>query len=230
VTPFPNAWSTLGVIGRQHVAITPDLTHHEVYTWDGLLTLLWHGPDQPRHVVLACGGALGGLLGPANGLYHDLGVAWAAAEPAITTIRVGYRVPNDLDRCLHDLLAVAQAAADRGAERFVVLGHSFGGAVAIQAGAALGPACAGVVTFATQSGGCEDGEALGEAGVPVLHFHGDEDTILPFMASQMVQMLTGGELVLLPGADHSLAAARETLWDRVVAWVPEQLAAPGPAS
>lgn len=227
MTPFPNAYATLGVIGRQQVSVTDALVHHELYTWDGLLTLLWHGPADGRHVVLACGGALGGLLGPADGLYHDLGVAWAAPGRDIATVRVGYRVPNDLDRCLHDLLAVAELAADRGAERFVTLGHSFGGAVAVQAGVALGDRCAGVVTFATQSGGCEEGEALGDRRVPVLHFHGQQDTILPFMASQLVQMLTGGELVLLPG-DHSLSAAREALWDGVVDWVPQKLAAPAP--
>lgn len=223
MTPYPNALATLGVIGHRRVAITPELTHHEIYTWDGLLSLLWHGPERAGHVVLTCGGALGGLLGPAA-LYHDLGVAWAAPDRGIATVRVGYRVANDLDRCLHDLVAVAQMAAERGGERFVTLGHSFGGAVAIQAGAALGPACAGVVTFATQSAGCEEGEALGAAGTPVLHFHGDEDTILPFMASQVVQMLTGGRFVLLPGADHSLEAARDALWEELVDWVPARLA------
>ncbi|MPY95059.1 MAG: hypothetical protein GEV08_18965 [Acidimicrobiia bacterium] len=224
MTPYPNAYATLGVIGRQQVAVTDGLVHHELYTWDGLLTLLWHGPANPRHVVLACGGALGGLLGPAEGLYHDLGVAWAAEGRDIATVRISYRAPNDLERCLHDLLAVAEIAENVGAERFVTLGHSFGGAVAVQAGVALGPACAGVVTFATQTAGCEEGEALGAAGTPVLHFHGEDDTTLPFMASQMVQMLTGGELVLLPGADHLLSSARDTLWERLVDWVPQQLA------
>ncbi len=226
MTPYADAYANLGVIGHQHVQVTPTLVHHEIYTWEGLLTLLWHGPTDAEHVVLACGGALGGTLGPANGLYHDLGEAWAArADQGIATIRVGYRVPNQLDDCLHDLLAAADLATQRGARHFTVLGHSFGGAVAIQAGVALGPRTAGVITFATQSAGCEVGEALGMAGVPVLHFHGTDDTILPFMASQMVQMLTGGEVVILPGADHILTSARTELWDRVLNWVPERFAA-----
>ena len=39
----------------------------------GLLTVLWHGdPDAEAAVVLG-GGAMGGLLGPADGFYHWLG-------------------------------------------------------------------------------------------------------------------------------------------------------------
>ncbi len=217
---FPNPLGTLGVIGSSQARVTPELTHHELYTWDGLLSLLWHGPEQARTAVLCCGGALGGVLGPANGLYHDLGVRFAAA--GIATLRVGYRMPNELDHCVHDLLAAAALAEDRGAERFVVVGHSFGGAVAVQAGVALGDRTAGVVTLATQSAGCEEGEALAMAGIPVLLLHGSDDTILPFFSSQMVQMLTGGELDILPGTDHAFTGAGDELRERLGVWIPER--------
>ena len=59
------------------------------------------------------------------------------------------------------------------------MGHSFGGAVAVQAGALLAERTAGVVTLATQSAGCEPGEALGRAQGAVLLLHGDRDEILP---------------------------------------------------
>jgi hypothetical protein len=204
--------ANLGVLGRQDVTIGPGLRHLEIYTWDGLLTLLWHeapGAAEDHEtpgVVLCCGGALGGLLGPASGLYHHLGTVLAGR--GLHTLRVSYRAPNSLDSCVLDTLAAAELATRRGAERFVVVGHSFGGAVAIQAGVLLGDACAGVVTLATQSAGCEPGEHL--AGkVPVLHLHGDTDPILPHYASQMVQMLTEGEVRILPGAGHLLVEAEE---------------------
>jgi len=213
----------LDLLGRQHVALGDGLTHHELYAWDGLLTLLWHEPAEPCDAaVLYCGGALGGVLGPAGGLYHDLGTALAASGVA-SGIRVGYRAPNDLDRCVQDTLAAAALAGAAGAERFVVVGHSFGGAVAIGAGVALGARCAGVVTLATQSAGCEPGEALAERGVPVLLLHGDRDPILPFFSSQLVHMLTGGELVILPDADHRLGQVATELRDRLVPWITTRL-------
>lgn len=213
----------LGLIGHQHVAVTDTLTHHELYSWDGLLTLLWHGDRGTNPAaVLFCGGAMGGLLGPADGLFHDLGTELAASGVA-QSVRVSYRVPNDLERCVLDTLAAAQLAAENGATRFVVVGHSFGGAVAVQAAVALAERCVGVVTLATQSAGCEPGEALAANGVPVLLLHGDRDAILPYFASQMVQMLIGGELVILPGADHRLAGAGEEVRRRLGTWIPDRL-------
>jgi pimeloyl-ACP methyl ester carboxylesterase len=218
VAPFPQPLESLGILGHQSVELRPGLVHHEIATWEGMLTLLWHGPTDAAHVLLTMGGALGSLLGPAEGLYHDLG--GELVERGIGTIRVGYRAPNDLERCLHDVLAAAELAQRAGASDFVTMGHSFGGAVAVQAGAALEERCRGVVTLATQSAGCEEGEVLERDRVPVLLIHGDEDTILPFFASQMVQLMTGGELVILPGADHRLTAAGDDIRDRLRTWVP----------
>src|SRR5205823_1708406 len=105
-----------------------------------------------------CGGAMGGLLGPARGLYHDLGTALAAKNIGAT--RVGYRRPNDLEMCTLDVGAAADVANRGGAERFVVIGHSFGGAVAINAGVALRRFTRGVATLSTQSAGCESAAGL----------------------------------------------------------------------
>ena len=180
----------------QEVEIADGLRHLEVYTLRGLLTLLWHGPADASEVLVTGGGGMGSLLGPADGLYHDLGVGLAAR--GIGTVRVGYRKPNDLSRCVHDMAAAADLAGRRGARRFVTMGHSFGGAVAIQTGAVLGTHCKGVVTLATQSAGCEVAAELGDT--PLLLFHGTDDEILPPETSAMVQMLAGhGEIVLLPG-------------------------------
>jgi alpha-beta hydrolase superfamily lysophospholipase len=217
----PDVLASLGILGHQEVAVSDHLRHLEIYTWEGLLTVLWHGDPAADRVVIACGGALGGLLGPA-GLYHELGETFAAQ--GIATLRVGYRRPNDLDACVVDLAAAAQLATQDGGARIVTMGHSFGGAVAIQAGVLLGGRTAGVVTLATQSAGCEPGEALASNGVPVLLLHGDRDDILPFFASQMVQMICGGELVILPGASHRLSEAADELRQRLSAWIPARLA------
>jgi len=170
-------------------------------------------------VVVLCGGALGGLLGPADGLYHDLGVVFA--QIGIASIRVGYRRPNDLDACTVDTIAAAELAARAGAYRFVVVGHSFGGAVAVNAGIALSSHAAGVVTLATQSAGCEQADLLGDT--PLLLIHGDRDEILPASSSQMVRMIAGtGELVILEGTGHLFSEVGHELRERLVRWIPQR--------
>ena len=222
VTPL----EALQVLASQDVMLTPDLRHVEMYTMRGLLTLLWHEPPEgvaARPVALVlCGGAMGGLLGPAEGLYHRLGMEWS--RRGVPVLRVSYRRPNDLDSCCVDVAATVQlAVGGGGAEQVVVMGHSFGGAVAVRVGVGLSEMVAGVVTFATQSAGCE--MAGGLQGKPLLLFHGDRDEILPPETSEMVRMIAGsGELVRLPNDGHLLAKSGEALWEKLEEWLPAVLA------
>jgi pimeloyl-ACP methyl ester carboxylesterase len=214
----------VGVIATQDVMLTPTLRHVEMFSMRGLLTILWHEPvgaAEPPAALVLCGGAMGGLLGPADGLYHRLGVAWA--ERGVPVLRVSYRRPNDLDACCIDVAAAVQLAiGGAGAQRVVVMGHSFGGAVAVRVAVGLEAMVAGVVTFATQSAGCE--VAGGLAGRPLLLFHGERDEILPIEASEMVRMIAGsGELVRLPGDGHLLAKSGDALWERLEHWLPAVL-------
>lgn len=212
----------LGVIGAQEVTITPGLDHLELFTMQGLLTMLWHGDRDAERVVLACGGAMGGLLGPAEGLYQDLGVA--LADQGIGVLRVGWRRPNDLERCTLDLTAAADLASRRGGRAFVTMGHSFGGAIAVRTGLMLDRHAAGIVGLATQSAGCEMADQL-DPEVPLILFHGDRDEILPAMASEMVRMIAGhGELVLLPGTGHLMSESGDLLRERLLEWVPAAFA------
>ena len=216
----------LGVIGMQTVSVGEELDHLELFTMRGLLSILWHGPADAEEVVVAVGGAAGGLLGPHDGLYHRLGVALAREGRGL--LRMSYRRPNDLDDCVHDMLATMELAGRHGGRRFAALGHSFGGAVAVQAAAHLAPEVVpAVVTFATQSAGCERADLISDRDL--LLFHGDADAILPPMASEMVRMIAGtGELVLLPGADHLLRPAGPVMLERLLEHLPRVLAPSGP--
>ena len=219
----PTPLEQLNSLAAVESMLTPDLRHVEVYTMEGLLSIFWHGPTDAESVVIMCGGAMGGVLGPAEALYQDLGVHFA--EQGIGTMRVGYRKPNDTAKCLHDLAAAADLAARSGAQRFITMGHSFGGAPAMQAATMFDEHAAGCVLLATQSAGCEPAEDLA-IRIPVILFHGDKDEILPFQASEMVRMIIGGgEMVLLPGVGHLLAEATEELRSRLTEWIPEQFAA-----
>ena len=211
----------LGVIASQEVEVTAALRHIELYTMRGLATVLWHGTGEERAAVVACGGAMGGLLGPADGLYHHLGVE-LARDHGIGVLRVSYRRPNDMDACCIDTAAAVQLAIGNGADKVVLWGHSFGGAVAIRVAVAMPDRVAGVVTFATQSAGCEI--AGGLAGRPLLLFHGDRDEILPVDASAIVRDMAGdGELVVLPGDGHLLAKSGAIMRERLLTWVPAVL-------
>ena len=213
----------LEALARQEVVITPTYRHLEVFTLRGLLTVLWHGDPDAEAVVVLGGGAMGGLLGPAEGLYHWLGEELAPAGSGLGVLRVGWRRPNDIDLCTLDLLAAADLAARAGAKRFVTGGHSFGGAIAVRAAMAMGDWTKGVVTFATQSAGCEE---AGGMTAPLLAFHGDRDEILPFVASQVVAELVGGpsEVIVCAGAGHLLSEAGDRLRAEVPVWVRERLA------
>ena len=218
----------LDVFGTQEVRITPTLRHLEIYCMRGLLTILWHEPpdgvEPSGNALVCCGGAMGGLLGPAEGLYQRLGEQWSAVGTSV--LRVGYRKPNDLEACTIDLAAAVQlVVGSGGAERVVTMGHSFGGAVAVRVGVGLRDLVAGVATFATQSAGCEVAGGLG--GRPLILFHGERDEILPIEASEMVRMIAGaGEVVRLPGDGHALAHSGEILQERLDEWLPATFDAP----
>ncbi len=212
---------SLGVMAMQSVPVDDQLDHLELYSSGGLLTILWHGPADAETVVVCVGGAMGGLLGPDQGLYQRLGRA--LPELGIGVMRVDYRRPNDLAMCELDTVAAMELAGRHGAMRFVPMGHSFGGAVALRAAMHLDRrSVPGVVTFATQSAGCENAAVLGDRDL--LFFHGTNDQILPAQASEMVRMLAGtGEVALLDGADHLLAPAGGLIFDRLVEHLPRVL-------
>ncbi len=212
----------LEAMAMETVEVAPGLDHLEIYTMSGLLSVLWHGDSTLEDVVICFGGAMGGMLGPDGGGYQRLGER--LLEQDIGTLRVSYRRPNDLSMCVHDALAVMELAGRHGAKRFITVGHSFGGAVAIQAAAHLdADSVPGVVTLATQSAGCEAADSLGDRDL--LFIHGTADTILPHQASEMVRFLAEtGEVWLIPGADHLLRPAGSQIVDRLAEHIPRVFA------
>src|SRR5947207_2281585 len=124
-------------LALQESRVAADVAVLEVVTAGGIITCLRHGADASL-TTLFVGGALGGLSGPAGGLYHRL-----ASE--LGGVRIHYRHPGHMEDCLMDVLLVEHLLRRRGVEQVVLVGHSFGGAVAVGAGALLGTATAGVV-------------------------------------------------------------------------------------
>lgn len=212
----------LGVLAKADGELTETSRIVEIYTMEGLLQIMWHGAPGATDVALMCGGAMGGMLGPGRSLYLELGLELAAEGRA--AMAVGYRKPGDLTRCLLDTCAAADLALRNGAERFAILGHSFGGAVAIQAASTFTAHTAGVITYATQSAGCEEAARIGDT--PLLLLHGERDSILGPENSMMVQTLAGtGEVRTFPDTDHLMAEAADEIAEITGTWVRERFSA-----
>lgn len=159
--------------------------------------------------VLMVGGADGGFDGPAEALYPTLVEDFLDA--GVSCLQVDFRMhvfPNDVDEGVRDVKAGLEWLAEQGIERVVLVGHSFGGAVVIDAAARV-PLVAGVVTLATQTAGAQRVEEI--APRPILLVHGLDDTRLPPRCSELLYEMAGEprELVLIEGATHSLRQARE---------------------
>lgn len=207
----------LGIMASQQAMLAPGLRHIEMYTMRGLLGILWHEPvGDARDVgVVMMGGAMGGLMGPGDALYNQLGGDFSAR--GIPAMRISWRKPNDMDACCVDAAAAVQMMVGTGCDRVILMGHSFGGAVAVRVAVGLSAMVTGVVTFATQSAGCE--VAGGLDGRPLLMFHGDRDEILPVEASEVVRAIAGsGELRIMPGDGHLLAKSHDIMREEVNAW------------
>jgi pimeloyl-ACP methyl ester carboxylesterase len=216
----------LDVLDVSEVVTGPGTRHTEILTRTGKLGLLWDGDPTPQdkraqdgrggRVLVACSGAFGGLLGPAGGLYHDL--ARRLAGEGVCTVRVDYRQPGQLQPCILDAAVAVDLAERVGGERFILVGHSFGGAVAVSAGASLPDHVVAVVTLATQSAGCQPAAGLRDR--PFLLVHGDADTIIPASSSAMVRGIAGhGEVVVLPGSGHLLREHADELRERLHRWL-----------
>ncbi len=155
--------------------------------------------------VAFVGGAGGGWDSPARNLYPRL--ARRLRAEGIPTLRLRFRDPRSLENAVFDLLAGMTFLREEGVSRFGLVGHSFGGAVVIQA-AALSQSAFAVVTLATQSFGAHPVQSLAP-GAATLLIHGTHDEVLPASCSRSVYFLAHEprRLLLLDRARHGLDEA-----------------------
>ena len=168
--------------------------------------------------VLWVFGAGGGFHGPAGGLYDRLGAQVAA--DGVASLQVAYRRPADLAECVLDVLVALAHLADRGRTRVVLVGHSFGGAVVITAGAAS-DAVVAVAALSSQSAGT--GAVPAVSPRPLFVAHGEADEVLPARCSRDIyaRALEPKRLVLYPGCRHGLDSCRDALDRDLTAWLRE---------
>lgn len=191
----------------------------QIGTTRGVIEAVIHPIEGGTGAAVFASGASGGIIGPADRLYERLPAK--LAEESITSLRVEYRHPGNFEECVLDLLAACSVLKGIGAEAIVLVGHSFGGAVAINAGE-LAPAVRGVVAMSSQLYGTSRVERLAR---PLLLIHGMADTILSHEASEDIYRRAQDpkRMVLYAEAGHSLIQASEDVWDLVADWIPRCL-------
>ena len=172
-----------------------------------------------RAVIWVCG-ARGGFAGPGPDTYARL--SERLVDVGVSSLRLDYRFPNDLLECVLDLLTGVNYLRENGCGPAVVVGHSFGGAVVIAAGA-TSPHIKGVVSLSPQTYGA--GMAGQLAPRKLLVAHGKSDTRLPYSCALQIYEWAKDpkELVLFEEAEHRLEECREELETLLASWIPATL-------
>lgn len=175
-------------------------------------------PGTQRGVIFI-GGVGGGWDTPANGLYPRL--CHELIDEAIASLRVRYRHPTILAESVLDVLMGISYLESEGIKSIALIGHSFGGAVVVQA--AVSQVVCTVVTLATQSYGATPSQLPRECGI--LLIHGTVDRVLTPACSEYIYQIAHEPkcLILYEGADHSLNEVSEEVHQVVRDWIVEKL-------
>jgi uncharacterized protein len=179
----------------------------------GPIALILHPTREPHPApgevgcaALCVSGAIGGFDGPAA-LYPRLGLE--LPRLGVSVARLNYRAPDEFRV---NFLGAA------GQRRIALIGHSMGGAVAINAGT-LSPAVATVIAISSQLAGAH---VVGDlAPRTLLLIHGTADMVLSHESSQTIyeRAKEPKTLKLFPGADHRFSQAGNELFDLVRDWL-----------
>jgi len=186
-----------------------------IVTTRGPIPVVLHAAPEKGRAALCVSGAIGGFDGPAM-LYPRLGLTMPREQ--ITVARINYRAPNEFGECLVDAMAALTFLGGIGHQRVALIGHSFGGAVAINAGT-LSPLVTTVIALSSQLAGAHVAGEL--APKPLLLIHGNADAILSHESSQALYDRAGEPktLKILPGVGHRLSEAADEVFDLVRDWL-----------
>ncbi len=199
---------------------TPGVEQVQLETDKGIIDCLYHTAPAGEAAVLWLGGAGGGLFGPAGGMYPRL--AQQLVGDHIASLRLDYRFPNHLDKCVLDTMLGVIYLGTRGRTRVALVGHSFGGAVVITAGAQSEEVVA-VAALSSQTYGTTLANEI--APRPLLLVHGTADSVLPDSCAHDIygRAEEPKQILLYPGCGHGLDECREQVDHDLLQWLRQVL-------
>lgn len=211
---------TIGIRGVEMLpSDDPGQFDIELTTTRGLVRVHLHPCEGKTGCVVFVGGAAGGIDGPANQVY--LRLSRDLVGQGVTSLRVQYRQPGEFVECVLDTLVACAFLKGLGAGRAVIVGHSFGGAVAIKSGE-LAPLASAVVGMSSQRYGTQTVEKLQK---PLLLIHGaDDDVLLPQASEDIFERAQEPkQLVILPGTGHALREVGDEVYRLLFDYINEQV-------
>ena len=209
----------LYVLGVNEKAITLDQTRVSFHTtrgsFDGLACMR-RGMHQG---VIFLDDLYGGFEGPSS-IFPDL--AGDLLERGIASLRLSYRLPGDCTQCGIDALLGVQYMDDEAVRDVVLVGWSYGGAVALAAGSLARNVC-GVAAISTMEvAGCCRKRLRSK---PVLLIHGETDSVTSPEISRRIYygLSEPRRLITYPGVGHGLNEARGRVCDDLTSWILDTL-------
>ncbi len=188
-------------------------------TSNGNIRGILHLANGDGGIIWVCG-ALGGLDGPSFGIFRTL--SEELVKEGLTSFRLDYRFPGELEDCITDVVAGAYYLGELNVEKVALVGHSFGGAVAIQAGIASDRVKA-VVGLSSQTYGAQGAGQLSPK--PLLLIHGERDRNLSVDCSRHIYQWAGEpkELVIYRNNGHFLRECHDELRELLKKWLVEKV-------
>ena len=190
-------------------------------TTRGDVNVIVHNNQDARTTkgIIWVWGARGGFAGPAGGLYRDVA---EDLKGEITSVRIDYRMPNNLQECVMDALVGVSFLTGTGHSEIALVGHSFGGAVVITS-APYSEDVKAVAALSSQTFGARGADKVSPR--PLLLAHGGSDSRLPPYCSEQIYSWAKQpkQLVLYPGAEHGLMECAEELREMLTDWLRSNL-------
>jgi cephalosporin-C deacetylase-like acetyl esterase len=189
----------------------------------GDLPALLHPSEGSAEAVVFLSGASGGVDGPAERIYGRL--APELVTRGVSSLRLDYRLPNIFNECVLDTLGALSFLRGVGAVHLQLVGHSFGGAIAIKA-AEIDQTVVSVAALSSQLYGTNGVASIAPRRVLVVH--GLDDQVLEATAGQIIydQAREPKRLILYPGTGHGLLERKDELFPVLLDWLTEHATPP----
>ncbi len=147
----------------------------QIETSRGRVDCAYYRAEGTDKGVIMVTGVTGDFDSPANSLYPRLSAD--LKETGISSLRIKFRNPKDLSEALIDVLVGMEFLKSENVVTFGLIGHSFGGAVVVQA-AFNNKNVKTIVLLSTQGYGITPISFLPK-NTSVFLIHGEEDEIIP---------------------------------------------------